>query len=737
MLDPLKIYYAVLLASDAVEEVTPFQLYSTSWHSQHWALDTLVRLPADVLEPSHKLTDIVAHRMGGMRALMWLPISISAFEQISVEEMGVFLVCFTGEELCASRAAAWVKRQTYPVLHISTQQVENACSADAFDFETLRAYCLQALAARPSAFSDEQRRAAETALKKWAEPQDAPIDLTGHGHNVTRPNYMSLQRSRRSVRPGERFIGSTEDEYTKVILESAEGVLSVRQDVGIKPLHFMSLLRPAIILAEPALVRSEYAQKKPEGPLKDKAVARTLRWIQTQRGLHSQMPGDFVSELVKSADAKSVLAARASELETFTLGVGLLAAQTASCVIRLSPGVNHVFPNLSAYARNIRSNKLESRLKTKRLFERIQADLNAAVGAERIAFIERHGGPLKIVSDAPIEWLSIGGLPLGIKFNCSRINATPGNLLMGALTEPITVTFTPKQLQKILVLSAFEDTDPLRNILIGSLEATRGGWEKNVEIVYRTAKSTAEFVEVLNSFDGNIMVFDGHGAGNAEEPIARLIIASEEIDVWSLRGSVRVPPIVILSACDTHGADASSQATVGNGFLAIGARSVVGTLLPVDGRASAAFIARLAFRIAEFIPAALSAKIRVLNWTEIIGGMLRMLLASEILDGLVGPPQEAGSARAKLQTNVNIEINSGEHQDWFERLLTAISEVTGHTMEHIETKARAVIARSEAIRYVQLGNPETILIDDGEIRKLVLAEYGAPTDANQNEQEKE
>ncbi|MBR0704563.1 CHAT domain-containing protein [Bradyrhizobium diazoefficiens] len=726
MLDPLKIYYAVLLVTDAVEDTTPFQLYSTSWHSQHWALNALARLPADVLEPTLKLDDVIAHRMGGMRTLMWLPISINAFEQMGTGDMGIFLVCLTGDDRCAKRVADWIKKQPHPVLHVSTQKVDNACKADDLNLEVLQSYCAQAFAARPQAFSDDQRGAAEAALNKWTEPEDLPIDLIGHGHNVTIPNYMSLRRSRRSISPGERFIGSNEEDYTKIILESTEAALTVRHDVGIKPLHFMSLLRPAIILAEPALVRTGYAPRKPEGPLKDKTVAKTLRWIQTQRGLHSKMDGDFVTGLMKSTDAKSILAARSSELVTFTLGVGLHAAQTASCVIRLSPGVNHVFPNLRAYAQNIRSSRLEARLKTKRLFERIQTDLATAVGTERVAFIERHGGPLKIVSDAPIEWLPMGELPLGIKFNCSRLNATPGNLLMGALTEPVTVTLAPKQLQKILVLSAFEDADPLKNILIDSLEATRRGWEKNVEVVYRTAKSKAEFIAELNAFDGNIMVFDGHGAGNAEEPIARLVIAAEELDVWSLRGSVRVPPIVILSACDTHGADASSQATVGNGFLAIGARTVLGTLLPVDGRASAGFIARLVFRIAEFIPAVLSAKIRVLNWTEVVGGMLRMLLASEILDSLVGPPQESGSARAKLQTNVNVEINSGEHEDWFERLLAAISEVTGRTMEHVRIRARAVIARSEAIRYVQLGNPETILIDDGEIRKQVMAEYGAP-----------
>lgn len=38
-------------------------------------------------------------------------------------------------------------------------------------------------------------------------------------------------------------------------------------------------------------------------------------------------------------------------------------------------------------------------------------------------------------------------------------------------------------------------------------------------------------------------------------------------------------------------------------------------------------------------------------------------------------------------------------------------------------KAEAILARSEAIRYIQLGNPESILIDDGEVTKRVLDLY--------------
>jgi hypothetical protein len=539
--------------------------------------------------------------------------------------------------------------------------------------------------------------------------------LTFHGHNITRPNYAALLRAGRSIEPGKPFIGETEKEYTDLILETAKAVIKVREDVGVRPFHGLTHLRPDIILAEPALYRGNYKPIRTKDSDEKKIVAQTLRLIQKQKGLLNSSTVEFIQKLEKSNLARALLADRVSELRTFSAGLGIHAAGTVAAVVRLSPAVNHVFPALSAYARCDRSSqKLQSRLKVRRLFESIQSDLFQAIGKDRIAFIEETGGQLKIVADAPIEWLRIGNLPLCLRYDCSRINATPGNLLMGLLTEPVTLTFQPKALQKVLVVSSFPERDRISNILISAIETVRNRWEGKVEVINKKANTVDQFVEALNAYDGHILIFDGHGADNATEPVGKLVIGDDPIDVWGLRNRVRVPPIVILSACDTHGIDASSHATVGNGFLFLGARTVLATLLPVDAFKSASFVARLVYRMADFIPAALSVRNRVLNWTEIVAGMLRMTFSSELLDELIGPPAREGSPRARLQLAANIDINAREEDAWYDNLLSNIAKERGEDRREIESEARGVIARCESIRYVQLGNPETILIDDGE-----------------------
>jgi len=388
----------------------------------------------------------------------------------------------------------------------------------------------------------------------------------------------------------------------------------------------------------------------------------------------------------------------------------------------MSPAVNRVFPALSAFARSVRSEKYEHRRKAFRLYQNIQESLADAATIEKLAFIRNEvSGPIKIIADAPLEWLPIGNLPLLIRHQCSRINATPGNLLMGLLAQREVITVPPEVLQDVLIVSAFDPADRLRNMLRQALEILRPRWEGKVKVSFQRVQTVAQFIEALNGFEGAVLIFDGHGIGDDGDGIGKLAIGKEQIDVWSLRGQMRVPPIVILSACDTHGLDSPSHATVGNGFLFLGAVTVVASLLPLGGFSSAEFIARLVYRLADFIPAALSVQKRVLNWTELISGMQRMFLASETLNALVGPPDVEGSPRQNLQLQANVHINSYE-PDWFDKLLAGIAEHRNEKLGDVARRAARAVATSEAIRYIQLGHPENILIDDGSIRAQFVPE---------------
>ena len=377
---------------------------------------------------------------------------------------------------------------------------------------------------------------------------------------------MSLARSHRLLKEGEAFVGANEAEYNEIILESARAVFQVREQAGVRPFHGMTLIHPEVYLAEPALFRHAY-RRIGSARIGDRAAEQVTRLFQTQTGFLAQTTTALPKALQSSPLAGALMGIRMGELRTFTLGLGLTAAQTSSAVLRMSPGMNRIFPALSAFARSVRSEKYEHRRKAFRLYQNIQDQLANAASKEKLAFIQEEvTGPIKIIADAPLEWLPVGKLPLLISHQCSRINATPGNLLMGLLAQREVITVPPEVLQDVLVVSAFEPTDKLCKMVSQALEILRPRWDGKVKLTFQRVQTVGQFIEALNGFEGAVLIFDGHGIGDDGSRIGKLTIGKEQIDVWSLRARVRVPPVVILSACDTHGLDSPSHATVGNGF---------------------------------------------------------------------------------------------------------------------------------------------------------------------------
>lgn len=188
--DPLKIFYIIALATDDPFEVTPFQAFSNSWKYQHWTLGLLPLLPGDILERTYDIDSVVSQRMGGMRPLIWIPLNIASLERTNIQNLGAFVVVFTGEPECATRVSAWSEKQAAPILHISTENADNVLSSEEFNIDKLESYCKEAFAHSIELFSPERKEAAEAALGHWKIPRTISTGLKALGHNVVIPNTM-------------------------------------------------------------------------------------------------------------------------------------------------------------------------------------------------------------------------------------------------------------------------------------------------------------------------------------------------------------------------------------------------------------------------------------------------------------------------------------------------------------------------------------------------------------------
>jgi hypothetical protein len=349
-------------------------------------------------------------------------------------------------------------------------------------------------------------------------------------------------------------------------------------------------------------------------------------------------------------------------------------------------------------------------------FREMQSRLAAAVPSEFIKLIKETNGDVRIVADAHLEWLDIDGVPLCIRKQVSRIPVTPGNLFVRTVTDAPSIRLLPEAFKTVLVISALERADPIKGMFELAFEVFGNEWKDKIGVKYIEVGGKDELVASLNEFDGPLVMFDGHGSHHSNQP-AVLHLKDQKVDVWELQGKVKVPPIVILSACDTHAADRNHETTA-NGFLALGARSVLGSVFPLRAADAAVFAARLLYRVAEFVPAVVNLRERALLWTEVVSGMLRMQLLTDFLRLLERKKIIDEASYIDVHEYGNFVINGVPSDRVFEAVIEELGR-RGQDQSKLWRELENAISTSAVISYLNIGRPETIILDTAERLKSV------------------
>ena len=307
------------------------------------------------------------------------------------------------------------------------------------------------------------------------------------------------------------------------------------------------------------------------------------------------------------------------------------------------------------------------------------------------------------------QWLPVAKLPLMLRYDVSRIPVLPGNLyLQHCVRQPAIVS--AKELMNVLVIRSFRNDDPLRGVLKSAVDGVFAyDTRSELSVTFKDVNTVQQFIAAVNEHTGAILVFDGHGDYDDSRGVGTIVIGGRPVEVWDLHEECRLPPIVIFSACDTHPLDGSHGSSANAAFV-LGAEAVLGTVLPIDARLAAIFIGRLLFRIAEFIPIALKLR-TLLTWREVICGMIRMTYVSEvrgILERQAGIQFPSGS-HDRIQLVANTAINE-RRIDWFERFVKAVAIEVGRSETQVRVDISRWAALTDALKYVQLGSPENIVI---------------------------
>lgn len=358
-------------------------------------------------------------------------------------------------------------------------------------------------------------------------------------------------------------------------------------------------------------------------------------------------------------------------------------------------------------------------LKRSELFRGVQRAIAEGIPTELQAMIGRSQDGIRVIADAHIEWLDVRGIPLGLRYNVSRIPVTPGNSFIHTLSSPPPIHSTPEDFHEILVVSGLPEVGIIAQQFAVAFDVFGKQWRDKLRINFVRVTSRQELIDAINAFEGMLMVFDGHGSHKPDQP-GLLWLGEESVNVWGLLGEIhRPPPIVILSACDTHAAD-RNHATVANGFLALGSRSVLGSVFPLHASHAAIFTARLLYRVSDYIPAAIEQFNRSLTWLEVVSGMLRRQVTTDILRhleaaGLIGE-DDSRDGHPQMHGLVDSDLD-----DPFSHLHRALLGY-GIPEERLDREIHNAVAASSTISYLHLGRPETILINTpANLRELAKA----------------
>jgi hypothetical protein len=782
-----QIHYVVIHSTESAKTESPFQGYGLGLLETSVVFSSIARLPFDIHDFNESWGRILERRMQGDGCSV-TPLQIDALATFL--SFGFPFVCVCSPSHVAEEAARVITNAGRPIHHVifppiarapqlvhtgtSIRLVEGATNANVREFDKALSMLshdallehvtktVSYLEGMGSAYLKAVSRLRESIGQPIASRTAIPLALPKRGHFVTAPTEAALEALGFSFSDEAAPPEGSDQKYAEAIADVSLPLIEARRDAKIRKPALEFLAPCDLIVAAPSLMAHWYESRNRRfgGP---SGSASQLRMVANelahQTGYAWHRLSDSARKALVSHEGVVLQWFRRMELRAFSCQLEVRAAADAVPVVRLPYGVNLSRVHALRLAQSSRRSASANQIRRINRFARaLSESLTRATPPPIMSIIQTAGAKVKLVSDAPLEWMSVGAVPLMLHADCSRVPATPGNTSFAATIGSSEVILPLASFEDVLILRSFEATDPIRLFLEQTVSAflKMAGSKMRVQIV--DVSSLDEIREALNSFSGSMVVFDAHGGAGTTLSPGTIRIGKRDIDLRGLRGTVRVPPIAVLSACDTHAFD-SSYATVAHSLLAAGATTVVGTTLPVDARYSSMFVARLLYRVDTYLPLDLRGPRGISRWSGVLPGLRRMNYLTEMLhridrkngiriseethlkagfvgntyiNGWDGAEQPMASVEiaddammSALYANALQEEIARGSQDlfiesrsapsnaypvWLAAVLRLIAVECGVPLDRVKQAVNEWAWITDALKYVELGNPERLLV---------------------------
>jgi hypothetical protein len=693
-----KILYAVVLDKKAAGEFTLFQGFSVNALPEFAPLRQICQLPAHSNELFNDRSETARSRMSGISGYSIVLIEDEFFEQL---ETNPGFVCVISNAASHARVAEYFAQRINKFwLHVTTSEGETA-EPKLWDIDRASIYDWTKAAILEHLNNRRHEFPHAGELRPFVKWDKATVSTPSRGHNILTPTetvFLSLGYS--FDLPDDTLNGNEDSVFADALVAASrtlEATLEQLTGDSKRPLGI-----PSVIVTIPSVFR----QLKPNQLRREATpeLRRVLRAVLRQaQYIALRGTGKELEEMAHSQLSDVILGMRAQELYLYTAVLTVMACSLCCPVLRLPPQLDRVRTLLVGLA-SLSHKGNDAQRRRNQLAIRIGEMYRSLIPAQLLSKLDGYVNQgVKLVGDVPLELLPINGLPLSLRCSVSRLPTLPGNLMVRHSLMCAPTFLRPSDFHDVLVVRSFQPFDPIRSLLEVSISVVLRSQSK-VKVKFVDVTNEQEFMEAFNQFSGKIAIFDGHGAQSADDPQGTLSVGNFQINPVQFYRKIRLPPIILLSACETHTLE-GFESSVASAFLFMGARSVLGTLAPIDARSAATLIARFLFRLEAFLPALR----RPMNWTEVVTGMLRMSYATDIIFKFEQLDSVPHGTYRRVQMTANVAINSGD-PEWFEKVLCGLSKQTNLTDEQVRQRWRDTCYFSETLRYVHLGSPENIFV---------------------------
>lgn len=533
----------------------------------------------------------------------------------------------------------------------------------------------------------------------------------------TRSNYCLINRLIGDFRSSERI------EYTKAEIEAKQKEESMkaflvketfqRQNLFIKQLnkidYFLDLSYNVKLLKSvnttesilsPLILVMPFHNADLKEIHKDKGITSCLLSEQTENYLNVTKQKNGKEELLSSTIGIDILMQRLNYLDNVA---SLHSSLTYSPIIRTPVKGSSIYVNLSFFKPQFFPNtsQAKTRRKLKKTiykFGNVLQQKNLSPEVQKV--IKNRHGQIVAISDLPVEWTLIDGIPLAFTHDICRL---PETTLHGLMSHYI----RNQKFEYSIPIDIIKKT----LVVLGAHEESFKKWHR---IVYSQSEADGfhvvecsclqELNDALLAIKPEFLIFDCHGGYNQETHSSFLQIGNEVLDGEYVVNNNISAPIVFLSACGT----APTYGTINpiaNAFFEAGAISVTSTYLPINIDSGS----KLYIRILNNLAFAAD-KIIHKNWLEFICHLIR---SSSINDAFTYVRKRKANIDSSELKQVNSEVLYdslifSKRRELYSNLDKKIGALTG------DDKLYYSEVIPEYLLYSNLGRGDLILFDKWE-----------------------